>query len=136
MQPPAPDDRETPPAQPPPPPAVLDYEPPRVPRKAQPLSKVALLAFATSLAALYVSAALTRVVMNDARRVPFGWTELLGPTLPWVGIGLSINALLRTADPKENVRGDAIAWVALCLSLIAAQSGCCCLGLRLMGGFS
>jgi len=131
MQPPPPNDPE------PPRPPILDYQPPPPPRRAgRPVSKVALLALVTSLAGCYASVALTRIVVTEARRLPFGWPELLGPTLPWVGVALSINALLRTADPRENVRGDAIAWLALGLGLIAAQSGCCCLGLRLMGGFS
>src|SRR5689334_21853047 len=118
---------------PPPPPPILDYEPPSPPaRSDRPVSKVAILALATSLAALYASVALTRVVMVANRRGDFGRTELLAPTLPWVAIGLAINALLRTADPRENVRGDTLAWLALALGLIAAQSGCCCLGLRVM----
>jgi hypothetical protein len=113
-----------------PPPPILDYEPPSRPaRSNRPVSKIAILALATSLAALYASFSLARaVIARDTAR----WVEFAGPILPWIGIGLSINALLRTADQKENVSGDALAWIALLLSLISALASGCCLGLTLM----
>jgi hypothetical protein len=59
--------------------------------------------------------------------------ELLVPLLAMVGTALSVNALLRIADRKNNLSGDPLAWLALFLNTACLLASGCCVSLRWLG---
>jgi hypothetical protein len=76
-----------------------------------------------------------RALVGVGPAVAARWTELAIPLLPLVGIGLSLNALFRVADPKERVSGEGMAWIAFLLNLLATPPNFCCFGLRVVGNW-
>jgi hypothetical protein len=130
MLPPVPEDR--PPPNPPLNPSVLEYERPTTNASyRQPaLSAMAVAALATALAAAGVSLLLGRQVLGYR---PASRLELCAPLIALIGVGLSVNALLRIGDRKNNLWGDPMAWTALLLNTVCLLGSGCCLSLRWVG---
>jgi chromate transport protein ChrA len=113
---------------------LLEYRAPSARDVGRRVSRVAVAALVTGAIAtagvllmIYDSMRVSRFLRTPA-------VEVLCPVLALVGIGLSLDALLRTADPAERVTGDRLAWAALLLNIAAGLVGGCCGGFRLAEG--
>jgi hypothetical protein len=114
----------------PPPPSVLEYERPgTVPPGGARLSAAAVTAFAIAVFGAVLPLRSARGVLFGPS-VPFHWVEALALLMPFAGVFVSVDALLRIADQKNRLRGDLLAWVALALNAAWFLGAGCCLGLR------
>src|SRR4051812_11746566 len=98
----------TPPEDAPPPP---DHHNPHASSVEKTLSKMAVAALVTAVVGLAADLVIARVVLIGGTAAPAHWVEFIYPLIPLVGILLSMNALLRTADPMERLSGDSLAWL-------------------------